>query len=248
MNAAQDIWLLIAVTASLALPANADEHPAAPGGPLDRAIEDARQRQVTGRYAYTRILQVDAEDEKIDRIERFDPSRPSGERWQLLRENGKIPTQENLAEYDPAAGDEHGQDAFELYHELVGELELENAVLVEMTDERAVYRLKETKTAFLDQDRREFTEFLTSHLVIDREGESPYLSIFELKTEEPFSPSFAAEIESFDMRFTYHRLPATGDVLPQEVLINIAVDALVFFSVDAKTHMVFTDYELVSNE
>lgn len=249
MNTWNRIRLLACIiAASFALPVWAQERPAAPGGPLDRAIEEARQRQIASRYAYTRILQVDAEDEKIDRVERFDPRRPSGDRWRLLRENGVTPTEDDLADYDPGGEDERGQDAFELYHELVGELELENAVLVEMTDERAVYRLKETKAAFLDQDSREYAKYLTSRLVVDRAGERPYLSAFELRAEEPFSPSIAAEIERLDMRFTYRRLAETGDVLPQEVLIDIAVDAMIFISVEAKTRIAFTDYEVAAEE
>jgi len=248
MKGCKRTCLLVGIAASLALPASAQERPAAPGGPLDRAIEDARGRQVAGRYAYTRILQVDAEDEKVDRVERFDPRRPSGERWRLLREDGEAPTKEDLAAYDSADEDGDGQNAFELYRKLVGELELENAVLVEMTDERAVYRLKETRAAFLDEDSREYAEYLTSRLVVDRQGAHPYLRVFELWAEEPFSPSIAAEIERLDMRFTYNRPLETGDILPQEVRIDIAVDAMIFISVEAESRIAFTDYEAVQEE
>jgi len=222
---------------------SAEERPAAADGPLAEAIAAARVQEPVGPYAYTRHLLLDTEDEQIDRVERFDPRHPRGERWQLLRQNGQAPSRADLADYDPEAAGDEGENAFAVYRTLLAELEVDNAILVELGPERALYRLKETKASFLDESSREFAERLTSRIVIDRTGPQPFLSRFDLTADAPFSVSLLADIERFDMRFDYRRMTDTGDILPEQVLIDIAIDALVFVSVDAKTRIAFSDFE-----
>lgn len=228
--------------------AAAQERPAASDGPLAQAIAAANEKSTSADYAYTRHLQIDADDERVDRVERYDPRHPEGQRWQLLQVDGASPTAEDLDSYDPGESPGESQNAFELYHALVGELDLESAMLVEMTPEQALYRIDLEKGRFLSGDSREFAEQLNGRLAVDRRGKEPHISRFELWADDPFSPSFGAEIERFQMKFSYRRLPETGDVLPESVAVDISVEAMIFFSVDAMTRLAFSDYEAVSGE
>lgn len=206
---------------------------------LEQAIELARTSTPETRYAYTRHLRLEVGDTSINRVERYDPHRPESERWQLLAVEGQAPDADDLAEYE---GDDGEGRAFRLYHEVIGDLDPDEAELVEMTPERAIYRLRETSAGFLDEDEKEFAKYLDSRLIIDRRGPVPYVAELAIVAPESFRPSIAARIDRFETRFRYAPHPETGDILPQEVFVELALKALFVVSVEAKTRITFRDF------
>lgn len=212
---------------------------------LEQAIELARTHAPETRYAYTRSLHLSTGDTRIDRVERYDPARPAGERWELLAIDGHPPDADDLADYD---GDEDDGAAFRLYHEVIGDLDPDEVDLVEMTPERAVYHLRETKTAFLDEDKKAFAKYLDSRLVVDRRGPLPYVAEIEIVAPESFRPSIAARINRFKTRFRYAPHPVTGDILPEEIVVELALKALFLVSVEAETRIAFRDFVPVSGD
>ncbi|RMD90060.1 MAG: hypothetical protein D6807_02555 [Alphaproteobacteria bacterium] len=212
---------------------------------LEQAIELARTSMSETRYAYTRHLRLDVGDTRINRVERYDPRRPASERWQLLESDGHVPDAEELADYE---GDEGEGRAFRLYNEVIGDLDPDDADLVEMTPERAVYRLRETSAAFLDEDEKEFAKYLDSRLIVDRRGPVPYVAELDIIAPEAFRPSIAARINRFETRFRYAPHPVTGDILPEEVFVELALKALFLISVEAETRITFRDFVPASGE
>lgn len=78
--------LVILVFAGFAPPAFAE---------TPRLLEEALQKWVAGTddWAFTqRVKMFDDDKVKLERVERYDPSRPDNQRWQLLEINGKPPT------------------------------------------------------------------------------------------------------------------------------------------------------------
>ena len=234
------IWslLLIGLIAG-PMPGTAHADERATDDPLAAAIAFADGRRAEHDYAYTRSLRLVTAGERIDRVERFDPTRPDGARWRLLEIEGREPDADELADYD---GDDHDGRAFRLYSDVIGGLDPLDAELVELTPERAIYRLRETKAAFLDEDEQEFAKYLDSRLVVDRRGPVPYVSELDIVAPAPFRPSMAARIERFETRFRYAPHPETGEILPSEIRIDLAVTALWVVSVEAMTEIAFRDY------
>lgn len=238
--------LAVAVCLAYASPAISQDSPAQPDGPLARAVELARDADVRMRYAYTRRVIVDSDDAHIDRLARFDPRHAEGARWTLLEVDGAAPSAADLEEYDPdETGDFGGSEAFDLYRDMVEDIDIGDAVLTERTSETAVYRLRETDPGFLNGENEDFAEYLTTRLTVDTGGAEPYLRSFDIGADRPFEPSMIADIDRFELNFGFMQHPETGDILPEAVVVGISIDALVFFSVDADTRVTFSDYEPV---
>ncbi len=210
---------------------------------LAAAIAFAVRHRAEHDYAYTRSLRLVAAGERIDRVERFDPTSPVGARWRLLKIEGREPSADELADYD---GGDHDGRAFRLYSDVIGDLDPDEAELVDLTPERAIYRLKQTRAAFLDEDEKEFAQYLDSRLVVDRRGPVPYVSELDIVAPEPFRPAMAARIERFETRFRYAPHPETGEILPSEILVDLAVTTLWVVSVEARTEIAFREYVPVS--
>ena len=236
------VILLIGLTSG-SMPDEARAGAGKTGDPLTEAIAFADRSRAGNDYAYTRSLRLVAVGERIDRVERFDPTQPDGARWHLLEIEGREPSADDLADYD---GEDFGGRAFRLYSDVIGDLDPDEAELVDLTPERAIYRLKQTKAAFLDEDQQEFAEYLDSRLIVDRRGPVPYVSELEIVAPEPFRPSMAARIERFEARFRYAPHPETEEILPTGILVDIAVTALFVVSVEARTEIGFRDFVPVS--
>jgi hypothetical protein len=78
--------LAFVTAAALALPAGAETPP---------LLDDALKKWLTGTddWAFTqRARSFDNDKVKLERVERYDPSRPDNRRWELLEVDGKPPT------------------------------------------------------------------------------------------------------------------------------------------------------------
>lgn len=226
------LWLAAAL---IAAPAAAE--PPSSDSPLGRALADAARHDGDG-FAFTRALRVVAKDEAVNMVQRYDPTRPEGERWRTLEEDGLPP--------DPNEqfADQHEGEPLPSYAEVIGQLSLADAELVEETEARAIYRLKEIDAALLEEEEA-FAGYLVNELTVDKTGPAPYASELTLYAPEPFRPMAGAEIESFKMRFAYAPDPQTGTILPRLVQVQLAGDALLFFSFEAVTEIEYSDYAFV---
>lgn len=220
------------------------EEPARPDGPLAQAIAEAAAQEIAGRYAYIRHIRVDAKDEVLDKVERYDPDDAAGDGWTLLTVDGKEATAEDIEDY---AADDHSaegaDDPFTLYREVVGDLKFEDAVLLEETGSRAEYRLLTVDHALFDEDSDDFAGQLVAHLVVDKTGPSPFVSLYRVYAPEPFRKAMVAKVNAFETVFSFMRYDETGDVLPQSVRVHLSVEALLFIDIDADTNIAFRDYQ-----
>ncbi len=80
---------------------------AAAGSPLlNRAAENWQAE--TGRWACTMQVREWEDDQlKEERVERFDPSRPAADRWELVQVDGRPPTEERRAAWQKAQAKKH---------------------------------------------------------------------------------------------------------------------------------------------
>lgn len=228
------------------------QKPARPDGPLALAIKEAAAQDVTDAYSYIRQIKVDAEDEVVNQIERFDPiaagegDEESEERgtWTLLAVDDREPTEEDLADYDSDAEATAGSDnPFALYRKILGDLKIEDAVLLEETATRAEYSLSTIDHALLEEEQKDLSEALDARLIVDKTGPRPFVSSYRVYAPEPFRKAMVAKINAFETAFSFMRHDETGDILPQSVRVHLSVEALLFIDVDADTTITFRDYQ-----
>ncbi|GER06784.1 hypothetical protein GCM10007972_12180 [Iodidimonas muriae] len=223
----------------------AAQSPAREGGPLAQAITFAKEHEPNQLdYSFVRRIKVDAEDEVFDRTERYDPRLDQEKKWELVAIEGRDPTSEELEEYKTSSFKVNGNsNNFELYHDVIGDLNLEDAFLIKETEDQAFYRLEGDFTEILEEDEVDFGENLEAHLMVDKTDGVPFVSEFRVFAPNPFSKAMIAKIKKFEMQFLFARHSLSGDILPQEVDVNLSVRALFFISVDAVTHIGFSDYQ-----
>lgn len=205
--------------------------------------EAAGQEAKAGRYAYIRHMKVDSEDEVLDRVERFDPARPEGGRWTLLETGGQEPTADQLADYDKNDKD-RDSNVLEIYQDVIGDLDPAEAVLLEETETEAVYRLLNVNTDFLSMESDDLSKHLQARLTVDKTGPAPFASSLRIFVTEPVSKGMMAKINAFETAFSFMRHDRTGEVLPQEIRVEVSVKALVFISVDALTSIKYSGFEV----
>lgn len=206
---------------------------------LASVIAEAKAQRIADRYAYSRTLVVKAEDEAVNRTERYDPTRPEGKRWTLVAVEGNPPGEQDMKDYEAEVDSDN---PIELYSDVVGDLEANKARLVEETDGHAVYDISGSVAGLLDEDQADFEKYLRGRLTIDKSGATPYVSELRVYAPEAFKPMIGARIDRFEIGFHYKRDGERGHVLPTGMVVDVAVEALVFFSVEALTEIRFDDY------
>ncbi|WP_150000840.1 hypothetical protein [Iodidimonas gelatinilytica] len=223
----------------------AAQSPAREDGPLAQAVALAKEHEPNQLdYSFVRRIKVDTEDEVFDRTERYDPRLDQEKKWELVAIEGREPTPEDVEEYKTGTFKVNGSsNNFELYHDVIGDLDWEDAFLIKETEDQVFYRLEGDFTEILEEDDVDFSENLEAHLIVDKTDGVPFVSEFRVFAPNPFSKAMVAKIKKFEMQFRFARNSQSGDILPQEVDVNISIQALFFISVDAVTHIGFSDYD-----
>lgn len=214
--------------------------------PLARAVAEAKaQDQNTHQYAYVRHTRINSKDEVLDRVERYDPARPDGDRWELLLVDGQVPGDDQVADYIKSdKNKKNDSDISSVYSGIVADINLSDAELLEESDSEAVYRLLNVKSDFLGADGDELSGYLESRVVVDKSGSAPFVSLMRIYAPEPVKKGMVAKVNNFETAFSFIRHGQSMDVLPQEIRVEVSVEALLFFNVEAHTQVEFSAIEV----
>lgn len=173
-------------------------------------------------------------------VGRYDPRRPSGERWSLLSIDGRQPTAVQSSDYLEGRDDkgERGGDDFGL--EIV---DLDSLELIEENDDRRIYRFKPAIEPDADDEERAFMAQVLGRLSVARDGH--YLETLELRNERAIRPAAGVRISRFRTLLSFGRPGTSGPVVPLSVDVELKGRALLIVTIDEKESIRYSDFEFV---
>lgn len=169
-------------------------------------------------------------------VEHCDAAKPEFDRWSLLQQDGRAPTEAEFKNYaDVRSRRSRGGTA----PKLTEQLNLATLETVADTPERVIFRCQLKPGEMGDKT----SEFLRVTLVLHKPTKT--IESFELASTGEFAPTFGVKIAEMKTALTY-TLP-TGDrpSLPDKVTTHQRGRAFFFKSLDADMTVTFTDYERV---
>ncbi len=167
-------------------------------------------------------------------VERFDAARPEFEHWTLLRQNGRAPTADELADYREKQSRRSRGGSAPL---LTDRLDLATAQVVAESGDTTTYRCR-----LQPGERGDTTaEFLVAKLTVHRPTHT--IEQFELAATGPFSPTFGVRIGEMKTTMTYSLPTPARPSLLQNVVTRVRGRAFLFKSLDADLVATFSDYE-----
>lgn len=140
----------------------------------------------------------------------YDPSRRTGERWTVVKVNGKAPD-EAARKRLKARADKRSQAPGEQLGIGSGWLASSDYKLLKKTPTTLVYQLRPNAGAKADQGTAKLLSHLAGELIIARDDHRP-LSL-KLDNFESFSPKFGVKINAFGFRAKFKRLAHSGPVV-----------------------------------
>lgn len=199
-------------------------------------------------WAYTRTLtlRIDAagELEKINVVEKFDPSKRPGEqrqRMEIHEEDGKITT-----EYD----DEIDFDVDRVVYANLAELKFENAELVSDSADEAVYRIyledgEEFSFGGANFEGNSLMGDVFGELVIRKSGlAAPYVSEVRVRNNDSRGSLFF-DIEKLDFRYRFEPSPDGTTYLSKGLDLDLEMEVLIFIDIFVELSSEYSDYVYV---
>jgi hypothetical protein len=165
-----------------------------------------------------------------DRVGRFDPRQPEGERWTLLAIDGRAPTAKESAEYADndhhfGSGDSDDDDGDDNAIDMV---EPGTLRLVEETDDYWLLGFVPTDDGDEDDVGRKVLESMQGTVKIIKDGE--YLAYIDIHNEKPIRPRIGVIAED-------------GPVVMRSMNFAIKLSAFVLVRVNEAESMAFSDFE-----
>lgn len=182
-------------------------------------------------WAYTET-QVNSEGTWVGRS---DPSRPPGERWQLLSVDGRDPTDEELEEYledknrEHGNGDEKGVDAM---------IEPDSLRLIEDGDDHWLF-------GFVPDDE-EIMNSVDATVRIDKK--SGHLEYIDLRNHETIRPAAGVKISKLVTRLTFGPAGEGGPIVPLAAQVEIKGRAYLVVSFDEQEDLRNSDFVYVGSK
>lgn len=223
--------LLLGLAACSAPPPATNETPplasfAPPPAELTTALSGWRIEGPKG-WAFTQTTSGDGRA----RVERFDPRRRGGERWTLLEENGRPPTDEEQRRYRDS------RPLFDAAANLAGQIVPDRADLVARDDTTSTYEFRlrpvDENDRAAEHMRARFTLELTTGAILK----------VELFNHYPFKPARSLTIEEARTTVTYDP-PADGrPALPREVSMKVRGQRFWFRDFSQNVTSTYRDFE-----
>ena len=168
------------------------------------------------------------------RVERYDAFQPEFNRWTLLKENDRPPTEEELTDYkEKLSRRSRGGTA----PQLTEQLDLSTLEVVTQTADRLTCRSK--------LKPGEKGDATAAHLRATVVIHTPTHTIesFELSADQPFSPTWFVNISEMRTTLRYSLPEGTRPSLLQESTTHLRGRAFYLKSLDADMTVTFTEYE-----
>lgn len=169
-------------------------------------------------------------------VGRYDPRRPSGERWTLLSIDDREPTADEIEDYLDDRDDDDGEENTDNVDIMVEDGSL---VLLEETDDHYLYSFTPSGN---DED---FMEHVDATIKIIKDG--PYIGYIDLHASEPFRPQFGVKVSEFTTRLSFGPAAEGGPIVPRLVDIRIKLRAFLIINVDEKNFISYSEYEFVGD-
>lgn len=192
---------------------------------------DAVDFEFEKSWAYTET-QVTSEHVWVGR---FDPRRPSGERWQLLTVDGRDPTDDELEEYASDKAHDHSRDGDDRVNTLV---EPESVRFIEETDDYWLFGFVPGEEGIMDS--------VDATMRISKNG--GYLEYIDLRNHETMKPGFGVKISKLITRLTFGHATEDGPVVPLSTQVEVKGRAYLVVSFNETEVLRNSDFEYVGNE
>lgn len=181
-----------------------------------------------------------------ERVGRFDPRRPEGERWNLLSIDGRPPTAEESAEYAENSGGHHfgdddDDDGDNGDDNAIDMVEPGSLRLVEETDDYWLLSFVPTDDDEEDDVGRKVLENMQGTVKIVKDGE--YLAYIDIHNEKPIRPKFGVKMKKFLMHMNFGPINDDGPVVMQSMDFAIKLSAYVLVRVNEAESLTFSDFE-----
>ncbi len=195
---------------------------------FERAV-DAIDFNFDENWAYTET-QIDSEHVWAGR---FDPRRPSHERWRLISVDNREPTGKEIEKYGKEKKHDHSDNSDKRVEAMV---EPGSIRLIEETDE---YWL----LGFTPDDEEEMLDSIDATIRIQKaNGRLEYI---DLRNHSPIKPAFGVKISKLITRLTFGPVTADGPQVPLSTQVEAKGRAFLFVSFDEQELVRNSDFEFV---
>lgn len=224
---------LIAVAMTLAAPAAADPL-------LDRIVADARMVGPED-FAWTRVSKAEqrsgGEAKTRVSIERYDPSRPAGQRWTLVSVDGKAPTADEAKDYAKAMADAMVPSYGRVAGYFGGGAQRAAA------GGRTVFRASKLPKRALMMNKSDLSASARAEAVV-AEGARPFVERLDVVTTKPVRMMLVAKIDRMEATSRYKLMPDGRPVLTEQV--SDMHGSMMGKSGSMRTVMTYSDHRAVT--
>ena len=224
-------FLLTALATLLAPPALARDY--------SELFEEA-VNNVSWQYPHNWAYTETRTGKDSSRVARFDPSRPEGERWNLLSIDGREPTateiDEFLADKADYGGFMSGDNEDDKEDDVRTMVEPGSLQLLEESDSHWLLRFAPES----DDEDEEFLEEMDGTVRIAKaDGRLEYIDI---RSDKPVKPAVGVKIREFVTRFEFKRATGDGPVVPVAFRFLIKGRAYLAIGFEEMQSVEFSDF------
>ena len=199
-------------------------------GIFEKAV-DAVDFEFDRTWAYTET-QVTSEHVWVGR---YDPRRPSNERWQLITVDGREPTGDELEEYGNEKAHDHSRDGDDRVNTLV---EPDSVRFIEETADYWLFGFS--------PDAEEIMDSVDATIRINKAN--GHLEYIDIRNHETIKPAFGMKISKLITRLTFGHAAEGGPVVPISTQVEVKGRAYLVVSFDEQEVLRNSDFEYVGAE
>jgi hypothetical protein len=167
------------------------------------------------------------------RVESFDPLGRHSVQWKLIRQDGRVPTGEEIAKYTEIKA---RRSSNETAPNVKDQIIPESCEIVSETPERGVYRFRLNPGADDDHAAEHMRATFTLH------RPTATISVVELASTGPFSPVLMVKVQEARTVMNYSLPADERPSLLQSVTVRIRGTAMWFRSLDQDMTVSYSDY------
>jgi hypothetical protein len=204
------------------------------------AVADALFEEATEKinddppvYAYTVVTVAEEETQ----VESFDPSRETGDRWQLISSNGESPSKKQIEKHRKQKEQQRERNRNRGFRKMV---DPGSVRMVESTDHEVTYRFKPR----IFEDKPEQNEKFVGIVIIRKEDAS--IRQMEYYNTEEVKPAAVVTVEKLHAVVEFRSLPDGGQV-PAKTTTHSKGRAFGFKKFDQILVQEFDNYRKVLN-
>lgn len=221
------LFIILFVCAVANVPAA--ETPAAIPSVLEETLKSFRTEGPKG-WSFTQTTHGDGHS----RVERYDAAQPEFNRWTLLQQDGRAPTEDEAQDYrEKLSRRSRGGTA----PQLSDQLDLTTLQILTETSERATCRFRLKPGEAGDATAK----YLVATIVLHKPSRT--IESFEIAAEEAFAPTLGVKISAMKTTLIYSLPDEQRPSLLQLSSTQLRGRAFYLKSLDADMTVTFTDYE-----